>query len=332
MRGAIGAGHRLTAEAGAAVLAEGGNAVDACIAAAFASWVVESPLTGPGAGGFMLVHRATDSSSRVLDFFVATPGLGRGRRDHARMEHVEVDFTPESSQAFRIGAASCAVPGALAGLEQAHRSYGSLAWERLVEPALALARDGFELTPPQAYLHAILDLILRHTDEGRRVYGRNGERLVAGDTSPRPRRHLGQRWRGLYGTYALSGSYQPMALRSRACARANSSCHGQADAMAILIRRTLTRTRAPIFSSFSRMVPQVASANWRVCQADAAQGAEQHIGHRGEPQAELVGAHGRGRGAVGEQVELALLDAVLHLAARAVDLLVEMPRAGLGCA
>src|SRR5438270_600698 len=134
MRGAIGAGHRLTAEAGAAVLAEGGNAVDACIAAAFASWVVESPLTGPGAGGFMLVHRASDSSSRVLDFFVAVPGLGRGRLEDARMEHVEVDFTPESSQAFRIGAASCAVPGALAGLDRAHRSYGSLPWERLLAP------------------------------------------------------------------------------------------------------------------------------------------------------------------------------------------------------
>jgi gamma-glutamyltranspeptidase/glutathione hydrolase len=182
MKGAIGAGHRLTAEAGAAVLAEGGNAVDACVAAAFASWVVESPLTGPGAGGFMLVHRASDSTSRLLDFFVAVPGLGKGRRDDARMEHVEVDFTPESSQAFRIGAASCAVPGALAGLAQAHRSFGSLPWERLLEPAVALARDGFELTPPQAYLHAILDLILRHTEEGRRVYGRNGERLVAGDT------------------------------------------------------------------------------------------------------------------------------------------------------
>src|SRR4051812_28101132 len=180
MRGAVAAGHPLTAEAGARVLREGGNAVDACIAAAAMSWVAESPLTGPGAGGFMLVHRASDSSSRVLDFFVATPGLGRGRRDDAEMEHVEVDFTPESSQAFRIGAASCAVPGALAGLEQAHRSYGSRAGEGLVAPARPLARGGFELPPPQAYLHAILDLILRHTEEGRRVYGRDGERLVAG--------------------------------------------------------------------------------------------------------------------------------------------------------
>ena len=50
MRGAIAAGHRLTAEAGAEILAEGGNAVDACLAAAFVSWVAESPLTGPAAG------------------------------------------------------------------------------------------------------------------------------------------------------------------------------------------------------------------------------------------------------------------------------------------
>ena len=51
MRGAIAAGHPLTAEAGARMLQEGGNAVDACLAAAFVSWVAESPLTGPGGGG-----------------------------------------------------------------------------------------------------------------------------------------------------------------------------------------------------------------------------------------------------------------------------------------
>ena len=93
--------------------------------------------------------------------------------------------------------------------------------------------------------------------------------------------------------------------------------------MAILMRRTLMRTRAPIFSSLSRMVPQVAVGELGVAQADAAQRLEQHVGHRGEPQPQLVGAHGRGRGAIGEQVELLLLDPVLHLAAGAVDLLVE---------
>src|SRR5947207_11854301 len=182
MRGAIAAGHRLTAEAGATILAEGGNAVDACIAAAFTSWVAESPLTGPGAGGFMLVHRARDFSTRLLDFFVATPGLGRRIGAAGEMEAVDIAFEGgETSQVFRIGSASCAVPGAVAGLGEAHRMYATLPWRTLLEPAIELARGGFELTRAQAYLHAILDVILRHTDEGRCVYGKDGSRLVAGD-------------------------------------------------------------------------------------------------------------------------------------------------------
>ena len=59
-------------------------------------------------------------------------------------------------------------------------------------------------------------------------------------------------------------------------------------------------------------------------QPDATQGADQDISHRGEPQPQLVGAHGVGRGAVGVEVELAFLDAVFHLAAGAVELLVEV--------
>jgi gamma-glutamyltranspeptidase / glutathione hydrolase len=181
MRGAVAAGHPFTAEAGAQVLANGGNAVDACIAAAFVSWVAESPLTGPGAGGFMLVHQASDESTRVLDHFVAVPGLGLRRRGQTEMDSVDVDFTPESSQVFRIGAASCAVPGAVAGLGEAHRQFATLPWRELLAPAIELARTGVVLTKPQAYLHAILDLILRHLDEGRKIYGPNGKRLVAGD-------------------------------------------------------------------------------------------------------------------------------------------------------
>jgi gamma-glutamyltranspeptidase/glutathione hydrolase len=182
MRGAVAAGHPLTAETGARVLAEGGNAVDACVAAAFASWVTESPLTGPGAGGFILVHRARDRSTRLLDFFVATPGLGLDDGATGEMHAVDVGFgDSETKQVFRIGPASCAVPGAVAGLGGAHRAYGSLPWRELVRPAVELARGGIELTKPQAHLHAILDLILRHTAEGERVYGRNGARFVTGD-------------------------------------------------------------------------------------------------------------------------------------------------------
>jgi len=180
VRGAIAAGHPLTAEAGAQVLAEGGNAVDACLAAAFVSWVAESPLTGPGGGGFLLVHRARDGRSRLLDFFVSVPGAGLGKGEIREMETIDVDFD-STTQAFGIGAASVAVPGVVAGLETAHRTYGRVPWARLFEPAIDLARDGIVVTREQAYLHAILDVILRHTDPGRAIYGPEGGRLAAGD-------------------------------------------------------------------------------------------------------------------------------------------------------
>jgi gamma-glutamyltranspeptidase / glutathione hydrolase len=180
VKGAIAAGHPLTAEAGARTLAAGGNAVDACLAAAFVSWVAESPLTGPGGGGFLLVHDARDGRSRLLDFFVTVPGAGLPRGTVGEMETVDVDFD-STIQAFRIGAASVAVPGVVAGLDAAHKRYATFPWAKLLEPAIELARDGVELTRQQAYLHAILDIILRHTDEGRAIYGPEGERLTAGD-------------------------------------------------------------------------------------------------------------------------------------------------------
>ena len=182
MRGAVAAGHELTAEAGARILMEGGNAVDACIAAAFTSWVAESPLTGLGAGGFMLVQRAGDASTYLLDFFAATPGLGAVPHERAEMEAVDVEFEGgETRQSFRIGSASCAVPGTAAGLAAAHQAAASLPWRALLEPAVELARTGVILTPAQADLHAILDVILRHTGEGSRVYGTPSGRLTAGD-------------------------------------------------------------------------------------------------------------------------------------------------------
>jgi len=181
MRGAVAAGHPLTAAAGAQVLAEGGHAVDACIAAAFVSWVAESTLTGPGAGGFMLVHRASDRTTRVLDHFVTVPGLGLPAGAATEMAEVGINFTPESSQYFRVGEASNAVPGAAAGLGEAYRRFATLPWRVLLEPAIAHARQGVELTPGQAYLHELLDPILRHTDEGRAMYGANGSYLTVGE-------------------------------------------------------------------------------------------------------------------------------------------------------
>src|SRR3954471_8249486 len=184
MKGAVAAGHPLTAGAGARVLEEGGNAVDACVAASFAAWVAESPLTGPGAGGFALVLPADGRPARVADFFVAPPGLGRPVPAGAEMEAIDVGFggDSETTQVVNIGEASCAVPGAALGLEGAHARYGRLPWRELLQPAIELARGGLEMSRQQAHLHAILDLILRHSEEGRRIYSRaDGTRLLPGD-------------------------------------------------------------------------------------------------------------------------------------------------------
>lgn len=177
MTGAIAAGHPLTAEAGARVLEAGGSAVDACVAAAVVSWVCESPLTGPGGGGFMLVHEARSGRTGVLDFFVAVPGEAAA----GGLLELAVDFDGDTQQLFQTGAAAVAVPGTALGLEAAHRRFGRMSWQELVEPAAQLARDGFEVTEVQAYLHAILDPLLRHSPEGDAMYGVGGRSARAGE-------------------------------------------------------------------------------------------------------------------------------------------------------
>lgn len=177
----------MTAGVGAQVLADGGNAADACIAAALTSWVAESPLTGAGAGGFMLVHRARDGADILLDFFAAAPGSDLERVALAELESVDVPFGSGcTTQRFLIGPASCAVPGMLAGLVEAHRRFATRPWAALVAPAIEHARAGVVMNPDQAFLHEILDPVLRHDPDGREAYGASGPlpagaRLVLAD-------------------------------------------------------------------------------------------------------------------------------------------------------
>jgi gamma-glutamyltranspeptidase/glutathione hydrolase len=167
VRGALAAGHPLTAEAGADVLRAGGNAVDACIAAAAVSWVCESPLTGLGGGGFLVVHEAGSVRGHLLDFFVAVP---ERFASGAELIELVVDFG-DSTQIFYTGPASVAVPGTALGLWEAHARWASVPWPELLEPAVRLARDGVVLTEAAAYLHEILDSLLRYSPEGDAMYG-----------------------------------------------------------------------------------------------------------------------------------------------------------------
>jgi gamma-glutamyltranspeptidase/glutathione hydrolase len=165
VRGAIAAGHPLTAEAGARVLREGGNAVDALLAAAFTAFVTEGPLTGPTGGGFALVHERSGSTT-MLDCFFAVP-----ERTLGEMEELLIDFGDAGTQVFHVGEGSVAVPGLLSGLEELHERFATLEWAPLVEHAIAVARQGFERDEQRLFLHTILSGILQRDEGGRAIYG-----------------------------------------------------------------------------------------------------------------------------------------------------------------
>jgi gamma-glutamyltranspeptidase / glutathione hydrolase len=157
MKGMVAAGHPLTAQVGARVLREGGNAVDAAIAAMLVSWVAEPLLTGPGAGGYMLVAGAGEQET-LLDFFVAAPGFGGGA-ERGELQAVEVSFG-DASQVFNVGAASVGTYGNPAGIEVAASRWGTIPLADLAAPAAAHARAGVRLNAQQAYVYEILAAIV----------------------------------------------------------------------------------------------------------------------------------------------------------------------------
>src|SRR5919206_20781 len=124
MRGVVAAGHPLSAEAGADALRAGGNAVDAAVAAVLMSFVAESPLTGPGAGGFMVVHEGGEN--RLLDFFVAAPGIGLEDREPAALVPIDVRFSEDAIQRFNVGPSSCGAYGTTLGLSEILRRFGTV--------------------------------------------------------------------------------------------------------------------------------------------------------------------------------------------------------------
>jgi gamma-glutamyltranspeptidase / glutathione hydrolase len=182
MGGVVAAGHPLTAEAGAAVLREGGNAVDAAVAAVLMSFVTESPLTGPGAGGFMLVHTA-EGEDHLLDFFVAAPGRGLdGGGEPAALVPIDVHFADEAVQVFNVGPSSNGVYGTTVGLAQALRRFGTLSMGDLTAEPARVAREGHELTGIVGVLMEILGPILTSSPEAAAIYAPDGRLLRAGET------------------------------------------------------------------------------------------------------------------------------------------------------
>ena len=167
--GAVAAGDRQTAEAGARILRAGGNAVDAVCAAAFAAFVVETPLCSP-AGAGALLFGDVKHGFHLLDFFACAPGLGLEAPPKLDFHVVDVDFGPTVQQ-FHVGRGSVAVPGMLPGLLEAHRRAGRLPLAEIVAPAVSLARDGYVLGPAVQYVIDILRPIVSLTPGMRTIFG-----------------------------------------------------------------------------------------------------------------------------------------------------------------
>jgi len=180
VRGVVAAGHPRTVQAGADVLRAGGNAVDAAVAAVLMSFAAESPLTGPGAGGFMLVHTAS-GESHLLDFFVAAPGAGLADPQPVPLIPIDVAFSANSIQTFHVGPSSCGVYGTTLGLAQALDRFGTARLGDLTGAAARAAREGVEVGPIQEYLLGILGPIFRSTPEATAIYEPNGRPARVGE-------------------------------------------------------------------------------------------------------------------------------------------------------
>jgi len=136
-RGMVVSQSDIASEVGWAVMREGGNAIDGAVATALALAVTHPTAGNIGGGGF-IVYRAGDGTTTTFDFREMAPA---GATPTMWMKDGKYDFDIHHNTHKSVG-----VPGTVAGLYLAHQKLGSKPWKDLVTPAVALARDGFEIS------------------------------------------------------------------------------------------------------------------------------------------------------------------------------------------
>jgi gamma-glutamyltranspeptidase/glutathione hydrolase len=175
-QGVVVSAHHLASDVGAAVLAQGGNAVDAAVATAFALAVTHPSAGNIGGGGFMVI-RLADGTATTIDY-----------REKAPLAATATMYlNPDGSRASAAtdsGWRAPGVPGTVAGLAMAHAKYGKLPWRALVEPAAALAERGFVLSDALAdELNVVVARILAPFPSSMATYARpDGAPWKGGDT------------------------------------------------------------------------------------------------------------------------------------------------------
>lgn len=174
---AIAAGNKYTADAAEAILKDGGNAIDAAIAAYWTACTAEPCMASAGAGGFAMVQMQGEKPV-LHDFFCQTPRSN---------PNPEVDFRPlvvdfgDNTETFYIGSGSMAVPGAVAGMFALQKRYGSRSMPVLAIPGLEAAKHGVIIDPFQAHDMGLLKNFLGDSAYGRRLFFRDGKLLGEGE-------------------------------------------------------------------------------------------------------------------------------------------------------
>ncbi len=165
-------------KAGVEILKRGGNAVDAAVAVAFALAVVEPAAGNIGGGGFMLV-RLADGRTTFLDYREVAPGAA------TRNMYIKPDGKLDE-EASVIGYKSLAVPGTVAGLELALKTYGTMKLAEVMEPAIRLAEYGFAVSEKLARELQEEKSGLEKFPASRRIFLNDGKMWKAGDTLKQP--------------------------------------------------------------------------------------------------------------------------------------------------
>jgi gamma-glutamyltranspeptidase / glutathione hydrolase len=177
-RGMVATDEQLGSQAGVEILKRGGNAVDAAVAVAFALAVVEPAAGNIGGGGFMLV-RLADGRTTFFDYREVAPG--KATRDMYIGADGKLDKV-----ASVVGYKAVAVPGTVAGLELALKTYGKLKLADVMGPAIHLAEDGFPVSEKLARQLEEERPDLQQFTASRRIFLNDGKLFHAGDTFKQP--------------------------------------------------------------------------------------------------------------------------------------------------
>ena len=168
--------HDLASRAGAEIMQVGGNAIDAAVATGFALAVVHPQAGNIGGGGFLLL-RTAQGETHFIDFREKAPAAATANMYLDPQGNVTKDLSV-------VGYKSVAVPGSVAGLAYAQKKYGKLSLEKVIAPAIKLAREGF----PLAYEDAadLRDKDLANFPDSRRIFQRDGKFYQPGEILKQP--------------------------------------------------------------------------------------------------------------------------------------------------